>query len=121
MGLSRTFEAPIDAKTKVQGVARLCCNAFTAMPKGSFSLTIEDRSDIMKLADSSTPDHTVLAKVEGLILRVSKQVNIDGERLIYRVSDYELKKRQKLDFDSSFFDDTIKIQVYQNDSTAKVH
>ena len=109
MGLSRSFEVSIDAKTKVRGAARLCCNAFTAMPKGSFSLTIEDKSDIMKVADSSTPDHTVLAKVEGLVMRVSKQVSLDGDRLLYRVSDHELKKRQQLDFDSAFFDDTIKI------------
>ena len=37
------------------------------------------------------------------------------------MSENELNKRQVLDFDSAFFDDTIKIQIYQNNSTAKVH
>lgn len=111
----------IDAKIKVSGTARICCNSFTAMPKGSFALTVEDRSQIMKVADSSTLDHTVLAKVEGIVLRISKQCSLDGDRLVYRLSEHELQKRQKLDFDSVFFDDTVKIQIYQNDSTAKVH
>lgn len=57
MGLARPFEVIIDAKTTVTGVARLCCNEFTAMPKGQFSLTIEDMSSIMKVADSSTIDN----------------------------------------------------------------
>lgn len=109
MGLSQSFEANIDAKTSVTGVARLCCNAFTAMPKGAFSLTVEDKSSIMKVADSSTPEHTVLSEVEGLVLRISKQVSNDSDRLIYRLSEAELSKKQVLDFDSVFFDDSIKI------------
>ena len=46
MGLSVPFEATIDAKTSVSVSARLCCNAFTAMPKGSFTLTVQDLSSI---------------------------------------------------------------------------
>ena len=52
---------------------------------------------------------------------MSKQVDIEGERLLYRLSESELRKKQVLDFDSAFFDDSIKIQVYKNNSTAKVH
>lgn len=72
MGLSMPFEASFDAKTSVTGKARLCCNAFTAMPKGAFTMTIEDKSSILKIGDSSTQDQKVLAKVDGLVLRVSK-------------------------------------------------
>jgi len=72
MGLSQPFEAMIDAKTSVTGTASLCCNAFTAMPKGTFTLTVEDMTSFLKVADSSTPDHTVLAKVDGLVVRISK-------------------------------------------------
>ena len=82
------------------------------MPKGAFSLIVEDKSEIVKVADSSTPDHTVLTKIEGLVLRISKKVSKDGDLLVYRVSETELDKKQVLDFDSAFFDDTIKIQVY---------
>ena len=121
MGLAQAFEATIDAKTSIVGVARLCCNAFTAMPKGSFSMTIEDKSRIVKLAESSTPENKVLARINGLVLRISKKVNIDGECLIYRLSEDDLAKRQELQFDSFFFDDKIKIEVYQKNSTAKVH
>ena len=63
----------------------------------------------------------MLSKIEGLVIRVSKQVSKDGDRLVYRLSEHELDKRQVLDFDSVFFDDSIKIQVYQKNSTAKVH
>ena len=44
MGLCQPFETHIDAKTKVMGIARLCGNEFTAMPKGSFNLVIEELS-----------------------------------------------------------------------------
>ena len=82
------------------------------MPKGAFSLTVEDLSSIVKVADSSTPDHTVLSKIEGLVLRISMKISKDGDSLVYRVSETDLAKKQVLDFDSAFFDDTIKIQVY---------
>ena len=59
VGLSRDFEATVDGRTSVTGSARICCNAFTAMPKGAFSLTIEDRSSILRVADSSTADRTI--------------------------------------------------------------
>lgn len=90
----------------------LCCNAFTAMPKGTFRLTVEDKSVFHKEAESSTPEHTVLAEVEGLVLRISKRVSLDGDRLVYRLSERDLDKKQVIDFDSCFFDDNIKIQVY---------
>ena len=121
MGLAMSFEANLDAKTSITGVARLCCNAFTAMPKGCFSMTVEDMSTIMKIADSSTPDNTVLSKIDGLVLRISTKINKEGERLVYRLSQDELVKKQELLFDSCFFDNNIKIEVYQKNSTAKVH
>ena len=40
---------------------------------------------------------------------------------MYRLSEYELVKKQVIDFDSVFFDDSIKIQIYQKNSNAKVH
>lgn len=83
----------IDGKTTVGGSVSLCCNAFTAMPKGTFTLTVEDKSVFHKVSDSSTPDHTVLAEVEGLVLRISKRVSIDSDRLIYRLSEHELDKK----------------------------
>ena len=91
------------------------------MPKGAFSLTVEEKSAFHKEAESSTPEHMVLSEIEGLVLRISKQVSLDGERLIYRLSEHELSKKQVIDFDSCFFDDSIKIQVYQKNSTAKVN
>ena len=109
MGLSQPFEATIDAKTSVTGTASLCCNAFTAMPKGTFTLTVEEWTSFLKVAESSTPEHTVLTKVDGLVLRISKQISKDGDRLVYRLSEYELSKKQIIDFDSVFFDDSIKI------------
>lgn len=93
MGLRRPFEATIDGRTSVTGVARICCNAFTAMPKGAFQLTIEDRSKILRVADSSTPEQTVLTEVEGLVLRISKQSSKDGDRLLYRLGETELHKK----------------------------
>ena len=63
------------------------------MPKGSFQLTIEDRSSINRIADSSTSERTVLSEVDGIVLRVSKQVSLDGERLIYRLSERELHRK----------------------------
>ncbi len=90
-------------------MARLCCNSFTAMPKGTFTMTIEDKSSILKIGDTSTFNHKVLAKVDGLVLRVSKKVSKDGDLLTYRLSERELSKKQVLDFDASFFDDAIKI------------
>ena len=51
----------------------------------------------------------MLAKVDGLVLRISKQISKDGDRLVYRLSEYELAKKQVIDFDSFFFDDNIKI------------
>lgn len=35
-------------------------------------MSIEDKSTIMKIADSSTSENAVLAKIDGLVLRVSK-------------------------------------------------
>ena len=75
-------------------------------------MTIEDMSSIMKVADSSTIDNKVLAKIDGLVLRVSKQVHVDKERLVYRLSEHELAKKQQLEFDSHFIDDSVKIEVY---------
>lgn len=63
------------------------------MPKGSFSMTIEDYSTILKVAESSSPEKTVLTEVEGLVLRVSKQVSKDGDTLVYRLSEHELSKK----------------------------
>ena len=42
------------------------------MPKGSFKLVIDELSSIMRVSESSTPDHTVLSQIEGLVIRVSK-------------------------------------------------
>ena len=121
MGLGKPFEQTISDKIRVTGVARLCCNAFTAMPKGSFSLTVEEMTSIVREADSSTMEHKVLTKVEGLVLRISRQISLDGDRLVYRLSEHEFKKKQVIDFDSYYFDDAVKIQIYQKNSTAKIN
>lgn len=56
-------------------------------------MTIEDYSTILKVAESSSPEKTVLTEVEGLVLRVSKQVSKDGDTLVYRLSEHELAKK----------------------------
>lgn len=56
-------------------------------------MTIEDMSSILKIGDTSTFNHKVLAKIDGLVLRVSKKVSKDGDSLTYRLSERELSKK----------------------------
>jgi len=53
------------------------------------------------------------------VVRFSKVVDKEGEELTYRLSERDFG--QRVEFATCFFDDQIKVQVYQNNSTAKAN
>lgn len=52
-------------------------------------------------------------------MRFSKVVDREGEELTYRLAERDFG--QRVEFPTHFFDDLLKVQVYQNNSTAKVN
>ena len=78
-------------------------------------------SEVNRPSDDSTEERVLLETVDEVVVRISKQVDWEGERLLYRLGEEELKQKQIIDFDTCFFDDSLKVQIYEKNSTAKVH
>lgn len=55
-----------------------------------------------------------------LIFKFNKIVGLDGEKLAYRLDQFDILTTN-IDFDTAFFDDFIQIAVYKNNSTASVN
>ena len=93
-GIAKPFQFQIQARSNppvtVRGSAKVCCNLHTAMPKGAFTLQIEDMTEMLKETSDSNEDVMLLEKVTGVVVRISKQVDIEGERLLYRLGEVEL-------------------------------
>jgi hypothetical protein len=49
------------------------------MPKGNLSIKIEDSSEFMCELESNTPEQPLTSKCSGIIIRVSKIVDNEGE------------------------------------------
>ena len=91
--ITKPFTFEIDATASVKGNVKVCCNAHTAMPKGAFTLQIEDMSEIMRPSEESTHETLILEPVTEIVVRISKQVDNEGERLVYRLGEVELAQK----------------------------
>ena len=47
-------------------------------------------TEMCKIAEGSTEDNVVLEKIQDLVVRASKKVDIEGERLVYRLGEEEM-------------------------------
>jgi hypothetical protein len=77
------------------------------MPKGNLSLKIEDSSEFMCELETNTPEQPLTSKCNGIIIRVSKIVDNEGEQLTYRIAEQD--RQQTMQFLTYFFDDYLKI------------
>ena len=85
LGYELPFSFDIMPTIKIKGVAKVCSNAHTLMPKGAFTFEIFKSSEFNKPTEGSTEDNVVLEKIEDVVVRASKKVDIEGERLVYRL------------------------------------
>jgi len=60
-----------------------------------------------------------LVSAKDLVLRCSKQVDKEGEKLTYRLMQDEMTA--VMEFDTYFFDDQIKVELFHRKSTAKAN
>ena len=70
---------------KIKGTAKICCNAHTSMPKGAFTFQIFQMTEMCKMGDGSTESNIILEKIDDVVVRASKKVDNEGERLVYRL------------------------------------
>ena len=85
LGCETPFEFDIMPTIKIKGTAKVCSNAHTSMPKGAFTFEIFKTTEFSKPAEGSTEENVVLEKIEDPVIRASKKVDIEGERLVYRL------------------------------------
>ena len=85
----------------------MCSSDFTRMPKGYLSMHLFAYSQFMTETESAKPECPLITKCSGLVLRLSKVVDLEGEVLTYRLAEQDLK--QRVEFATNFFDDRIKV------------
>ena len=62
-GIQLPFEFDIMPTIKIKGIAKVCSNAHTSMPKGAFAFQIHQMTEMCKIADGSTEDNVILEKI----------------------------------------------------------
>lgn len=102
---------------QISGSVRFCSSDFTRMPKGHLSFRVFDHSKFVTELESARPEEPLTVPCEGLVLRVTKVVDREGEELTYRLVEKDFS--QRIEFMTGFFDDLIKIQVYKDNTTTK--
>ena len=70
---------------KIKGTAKICCNDHTEMPKGAFTFQIFQMTEMCKMGDGSTEENIILETIDEVVVRASKKVDNEGERLVYRL------------------------------------
>lgn len=59
------------------------------MPKGNLSVKIEDASEFMCELESNSPEQPLTSQCSGIVIRVSKIVDNEGEQLTYRIAEQD--------------------------------
>jgi hypothetical protein len=101
-----------EPKVILQGLLSVYVSPFTQMPRGKAQVQI---------IGTSTFSLDENQAYEGLTFKLSKATGKDGESLTYHQSEEEVSKKaaKAVKFDTFFFDDSVKVQVFQKNSYVK--
>lgn len=109
----RDFSINIDQELNVTGIFQVNESSFVKMPKGRLELEFVGNSRFCKGDEN--------LEFEGVVFKLTKQVSkatTDNLTYIIRPSGQD---SWKMVFDTYFFDDVIKVEAYQKNSTNKVN
>ena len=110
--MEKVFAIQVDQDVKITGRVTLNSSKFIDMPRGRIEMEMLGASRLG--IDEHIP-------YEGLIFKVHKSLSKQvGDSLMYLLHHSE-KEKTKLLFDTYYFDDRVKFQVYHKNSAIKPH